>query len=93
MPWPLPDDGRRPAGRTRLTLDSADALRSAALAGLGIAHLPWLLVADDLDAGRLVPVLPEIRIDPLPVHILYPARRHLPARVRLLIDMIGERLG
>ncbi len=50
-------------GETTITLSSAlradagEVLRAAALEGLGIAYLPWFLVADDVAARRLVVVL------------------------------------
>jgi len=47
--------------RSRFRLDSGEALRDCALAGLGIALLPDFLVADDLAAGRLRKVLPTSR--------------------------------
>lgn len=96
MLWPFdgPDSVLRPTRtRARLVADSAEALRAAALAGLGIANLPRLLVAQDLDAGDLMQVLSDFAPGPIPVHALYPDRRHLSARVRLLIDLISERLA
>lgn len=79
--------------RARLVADSADALRTAALAGLGIANLPHMLVAQDVAAGNLTVVLGDFTPGPIPVHAVYPDRRHLSARVRLLIDLISERLA
>lgn len=93
MAWALTaDQNARPKGRVRLVSDSADALRAAAQAGLGIAHLPYILAAEDLSSGALIPVLTGHTPAPLPVHVLYPDRRHLPSRVRLLIDLIANRL-
>jgi DNA-binding transcriptional LysR family regulator len=96
MPWAVncADSVFRPTrSRARLVADSADALRMAALAGLGIANLPHALVAPDLAAGNLMQVLSDFAAGPIPVHALYPDRRYLPARARLLIDLIAERLA
>ncbi len=93
--WRLPGpDGaeRAVSGRSRLRLDSAEALRDAALAGLGIAQLPDFLIADDLAAGRLVPVLPAWQTDAVPVLALYPDRRYLEPRVRRFIDLLAASL-
>lgn len=76
------------SGRTRLWFDSAEALREAALAGLGIAMLPELVVGPDLAAGRLERVLAEVDCDRVPVLVLYPHRRHLEPRVRVFIDAL-----
>ncbi|MBB4234248.1 LysR family transcriptional regulator [Rhizobium esperanzae] len=79
-------------GRSRLRLDSAEAIRDAALAGLGIALLPDFLVADDLAAGRLRQVLPDLETDDTKIVTLYPDRRPLEPRVRRFIDLMVEEL-
>lgn len=80
-------------GRSRLRLDSAEALRDAALAGLGIAQLPDFLVADDVATGRLQRVLPRLDTDPVRIVALYPSKRLLEPRVRRFIDFIAGELG
>jgi len=62
------------------------SLREAILTGLGITVLPEWLIEDDLVSGRLVRVLPMWQARELPVHIVYPAQRRLPLRVRTFID-------
>ena len=44
------------------------------------------MIAGDLLAGRLVRVLPKWQARELPVHVVYPAQRRLPLRVRTFID-------
>lgn len=66
-------------------------LRDAALAGAGIAQLGAFLVGEDLRAGRLTPVLETIAPPGTPVCAIYPHRRHLPPKVRHLIDAIAAR--
>ncbi|HEY7383125.1 MAG TPA: LysR family transcriptional regulator [Beijerinckiaceae bacterium] len=73
--------------------NSSLALRSAALRGLGIAFLPAYCVSSDLASGRLVEVLRAYPVAPRAVYLLYPHRRHLPAKVRLLIDFLVERFS
>lgn len=91
-PWPIPATGTRSSrGQARTVLDSAEAQRLLALAGLGIAHLPDFLVASDLETGRLV-AIPSPTVETIEVHALYPDRRLLPARVRLFIDTVVEEL-
>ncbi|MBY2938237.1 LysR family transcriptional regulator [Rhizobium leguminosarum] len=80
-------------GRSRLRLDSTEAIRDAALAGLGIALLPDFLVADDLVAGRLRQVLPSVETDDAKIVALYPDKRLLEPRVRRFIDLMVEELG
>lgn len=80
-------------GRSRLRLDSVQAIRDAALAGLGIALLPDFLVADDLVAGRLQQVLPSLETADAKIVALYPDKRLLEPRVRRFIDLMVEELG
>jgi len=80
-------------GGSRLRLDSGEALHAAALAGLGIAFLPDFLIADDLAAGRLRPVLPDLQAGEGTVVALYPDRRLLEPRVRRFIDLMVAELG
>ncbi|MBB2821085.1 UNVERIFIED_ORG: DNA-binding transcriptional LysR family regulator [Rhizobium esperanzae] len=88
------DDGAwvKAQGRSRLRLDSSEAIRDAAVAGLGIALLPGFLAAGDLAAGRLRHVLPELEIDDAKIVALYPDKRLLEPRVRRFIDLIVEEL-
>lgn len=80
-------------GRSRLRLDSGEALRDAAVAGLGIAFLPEFLVARDLAAGRLQQVLPGLDAGDVEIVTIYPSRRLLEPRVRRFIDLMVEELG
>ncbi len=82
----------RVQGRVRLRLDSAEALREAALAGLGIALLPRLLVSTDMADGRLEHVLPQVDFGTVPIIALYPHKRLLEPRVRRFIDMLNDDL-
>ncbi len=75
-----------------LLFDSADAIREAAVLGQGVAYLPDFLVEQDIAAGRLLPVLPECETGELPIHAIYPSRRHLSNKVRLFLDLIVESL-
>ncbi|WP_421724536.1 LysR family transcriptional regulator [Bauldia sp.] len=80
-------------GRVRLRLDSAEALREAALSGMGIALLPIVLVKDDLKIGSLVQVLPDVKRGEVPIIALYPHKRFLEPRVRRFIDMLAAELS
>lgn len=80
-------------GRSRLRLDSGEAIRDAAIAGLGIALLPDFLVANDLKAGRLQQVLPGCAEEEVKIVAIYPNRRLLEPRVRRFIDLMVDELG
>ncbi|AMN81405.1 MULTISPECIES: LysR family transcriptional regulator [Pseudomonas] len=79
-------------GRSRVRLDSGEALRDAAVAGMGIAQLPDFVIADDLASGRLVAILPELDAGDVEIMAMYPSKRYLEPRVRRFIDLLAEHL-
>jgi DNA-binding transcriptional LysR family regulator len=74
----------------RMVTDDLIALRHAVLAGIGIAHLPSVVVREDLAAGRLVQLVPDWAPKSGIVHAIFPSRRGLLPSVRTLIDFLGE---
>lgn len=74
---------------TMLT-NNGDTARIAAVEGAGIIWQPTFLVGDDLRAGRLVPLLPGYRLPDIDVQALYPSRRHLSAKVRVMVDFLAD---
>jgi DNA-binding transcriptional LysR family regulator len=66
--------------------DDGGLVREWAVAGLGIAFKAGLDVLADLKAGRLVRVMPAWHGDTTPVQAILPTQRHLPLRVRRLLD-------
>jgi DNA-binding transcriptional LysR family regulator len=71
--------------------DSA-AVHLAALAGLGVAMLPEIQVSDDLRHARLVQVLKDWTPPRTPALIVYPSRRNLAPRTRVVIDFVIEQV-
>lgn len=74
--------------RPRLRTDSLYALRSAVLAGLGVAVVSAWLVTEDLREGRLVHLVPDWRAEPLPVQLVYPPARFQAARLRRFLEIV-----
>ncbi len=71
-----------------LITNSGEALRSAALQGSGICLAAGFMVRDDLEAGRLVRLLPEYRSVELAMNAIYPHRHNLSAKVRIFIEFL-----
>jgi len=91
--WRLLDD----AGKLRtvavpniMQTNNGDTARAAALAGLGIIRQPTFLIGEDLRQGRLVPLLTGYRMSEIDVLAVYPSRRHLSAKVRVMVDFLVE---
>jgi DNA-binding transcriptional LysR family regulator len=72
--------------------NDVSAVRVAARSGYGIALLPLFAVLDDLRSGELVYVLSEFPAQSIPLSLVYPSRRHLAPRTRLVLDFILEQL-
>jgi DNA-binding transcriptional LysR family regulator len=80
----------------QLHTNSGDTCRAAALQHQGIIYQPSFLVGADLKSGALVQLLPEYLSAALGIYTVYPTRKHLSPKVRLLIDFLSEsarRLG
>lgn len=76
----------------RFITDDMHALRDAAIHGVGIVQLPCMVVEDDLRNGTLVDVLPGWAPKGGVMHAVFPSRRGLLPRVRLLIDFLAEHI-
>jgi len=76
-----------------MTCDDADVMAEAALEGLGAAVLPSWCAVGHIAAGRLVHLLPDFTISPLPLNIVYPDARWMSHRARLFRDLVVERAG
>ena len=74
----------------KLITDDLPALRQAAIAGLGVVHVPRVVVRDELAAGLLVNVLPDWTPKSGIVHAVFPSRRGLLPSVRTLIDFLAQ---
>jgi DNA-binding transcriptional LysR family regulator len=73
-----------------LISNSGETLRRAALQGVGICLAPGFLIADDLDQGRLIRLLPEYRPVEFAMNAVYPHRHHLSVKVRSFIDLLAR---
>lgn len=73
--------------------NAADALRMAAIHGLGLVLLPTYMVGQDIRKGRLQAVLTDHVPAHLEIHAVYPHRKHLSAKVRTFVDFLNERFS
>ena len=71
--------------------NNGQMLCALAVAGVGINFEPDFIVAPDVRAGRLVPLLPQFAPPSIPIHAVYPSRRHLSAKVRAFVDFLAVR--
>jgi DNA-binding transcriptional LysR family regulator len=87
-----------PAGATSVRVNSAflannsQAVQVVARNGHGIALLPQVQVLDDVRSGRLIRLLSDYPSEEVPVQILYPTRRHLPPRTRVVMEFLVQEI-
>lgn len=79
-------DGLRLRLAPRFRLNDVLGLRALAEQGAGIAALPDYVAAPGLASGGLARVLPTLVLARLPIHAVYPSRRHLPRRVAVVLE-------
>ncbi|NHZ64288.1 LysR family transcriptional regulator [Massilia genomosp. 1] len=78
--------------RARFLMNNVGLSRALASEGAGIAILDNVIARDELASGRLLRVLPEWRLAPIPVHAITDTRL-LSARTRLFVDFLKARLA
>lgn len=76
-----------------LTVNNAEAYEAACLAGLGLIQVPGRGVRRLIEQGRLLEVLPQYRAEPMPVTLLYAARRNLSQRVQVFMHWLADVLA
>src|SRR5574337_4682 len=93
--WSFGADGRvRQKVRGNLRANSGDALLAAALGGQGLIYEPSFIVGQAVARGELLALaLDQPTRDLGGIHIVWPAARHAPAKVRGMIDFLVQRLG
>jgi len=75
--------------RPVMTANNGDVLARAAADGQGIVLGPDFIVADDLAAGRLVPLLRAFRPSENAIHAVWPAGAAPTAKLRRFIDHLA----
>ncbi|MGJ7490921.1 LysR substrate-binding domain-containing protein [Variovorax sp. ZT4R33] len=91
--WQLVDAAGAPHSvkvRWAMRANNGDTARAAALAGAGVIWQPSFLIGEDLRAGRLVEVMPGFRMPDIDIQAIYASRRHLSAKVRVMVDFLAE---
>ena len=95
MPWQFLVNGQPEnfTVRSRINANNGDVLTEAAAQGLGITLQPDFIVAGYLDAGRVEQILADFAIPELGIYAMLPSNRHVPHRVRVLMDALAAALA
>jgi DNA-binding transcriptional LysR family regulator len=81
-----PDGNTTVEVRGRFRSDSVEGISDGIRAGLGVSRLPTWMFNEDIAQGRVKPILQDWQPPRVPIHAVYPSRRHLAPRVRAVID-------
>lgn len=73
-----------------LTVNDGQSLLQAAEAGLGIAYLPSFLYHEAVEDGRLKILLPDLPVETLGIHVVYPPGLYTQPKLRAFIDFLAE---
>ncbi|WP_018263536.1 LysR family transcriptional regulator [Methylobacterium sp. WSM2598] len=94
-PWTFArgDDERAVTPPRMITVNSGQAVRAAARAGLGIIMQPEILVRRDMETGCLVRLFPEWRLGDRPMWLLYHRDRRMTPRLRSFISFATAAFG
>lgn len=76
--------------QSKVVSNNGMALLEMTKAGLGISNSPSFFVKDALASGELVEILSKYKQKPLDIYVVYPNRRHLPAKVRAFIEFLAS---
>jgi DNA-binding transcriptional LysR family regulator len=70
--------------------NNGDTCRAAALAHQGVILQPTFLIGDDLAASTLVELMPEFKSIEIGIYAVYPTRKYVSPKVRVLIDFLAD---
>jgi DNA-binding transcriptional LysR family regulator len=76
-----------------MKMNNSLALREALLGGIGITRTPTFVVGQDIQEGRLQPVLTNYESLEVQIYLVYPQRQHLSPKVRAFVDYFAERIA
>ncbi len=77
----------------RIHTDSGPGVFASALAGLGIAMASTVMFSAEVAEGKLVTLLPEYSLEPVPVHAVFPAGPRPSMKVRALVDYLSTTIS
>lgn len=94
-PWEWEEQGetRTLAMSSRVTVNNAETYIACCLAGMGLIQIPAFDVREHIEKGELVEVLVNWPAPSMPMHIVYPHRRHLSRRVQTFSSWLTEILA
>jgi DNA-binding transcriptional LysR family regulator len=72
---------------------NSEGVREAIMSGLGIGFAPIWHFTNEIETGRLTVLLDKYEPRPEPIHAIYPSRRFVPQKTRVMIDFLDQRFA
>lgn len=94
-PWVWDQEGKAQSltMRAQVSANNAETYIACCLAGLGLIQIPVFDVRQHLQNNELIEVLPAWPAAAMPVHIVYPHRRHLSRRVQVFSEWLQKKVS
>ena len=73
-----------------ITVNGIPAVKQLVLDGAGISVMQDFAVRDDVATGKLIALLPTYSIPSVPTYVLYPERKNLSPKIRVMVDFLVE---
>ncbi|PTN12045.1 LysR family transcriptional regulator [Nitrosomonas aestuarii] len=77
----------------KIVANNGDFLKDMAIAGHGIIMMPTFITWKTIVDGKLVPIMPDYQSPSFNAYAVYPQKRYLSHRTKILIDFLAERFG
>ncbi len=75
---------------SNFSVNSPKAVQKAVLSGAGIGLIPDFIIEDDLNAARLIHLLPNYQVMSFGLYAVYPHRKYLAQKIRCFLDFISD---
>ena len=92
--WELENNGetQKINVQPRIAINDYTGVQSAVISGLGISEIPSILCGKELQAGRLLEVMPDWHFSPVTLSAIYPSNRNLSRLIRVFKDFCIEHI-
>lgn len=91
MPWDfVRGEERIELSLEGLSINDSNVYEDACVAGAGVGQIPSFAFHARERAGELALVLGEWQTESLPIHVIYPSRRHLSTKVQAFVEWAAE---
>ena len=93
--WPLTKQGKDYSEKITPVMmsNNPEVLLEAAIAGMGISIMPTFIASDAIAQGDVQVVLEDYQSLELQIYAVYASRQYLPAKIRVFIDFLKERIN